>query len=58
MEIEIYEVEPGRWGYRVDAVVQEWHPNKDGFVPMAMDEARENGEIILARMIQADGEDI
>lgn len=37
--IQVYEVEPGRWGYRVDSVVQEWHPDKDGFVGMSQVEA-------------------
>lgn len=40
MSIEIYEIEPGRWGYRVDAVVQEWNPEVEGFVPMSQAEAQ------------------
>lgn len=38
---QVYEVEPGRWGYRVDSVVQEWHPDLPGFVPMSQAEASE-----------------
>lgn len=39
MAAEIFEVAPGQWAYRVGGVYQEWHPEKDGFVPMTQAEA-------------------
>lgn len=50
MDIDVFEVEPGRWGYRVGGVYQEWHPEQDGFVPMDEAEARRCAEIVAARM--------
>lgn len=28
-----------RWCYQVDSIIQEWHPDKDGYVPMTEEEA-------------------
>lgn len=39
METAVFEVSPGQWAYRVGGVYQEWHPEKEGFVPMTRDEA-------------------
>lgn len=50
MEIEIFEVEAGRYGYRVGGVYQEWHPEREGFVAMTEEEARRCAEIVAARM--------
>lgn len=50
MSVEIYEVEPGRWGYRVDAVVQEWNPEAEGFVPMSQAEAQAFARQLAAEM--------
>lgn len=50
MEIEVFEIEPGRWAYRVGGVFQEWHPDSDGFVPMTEAEANEQAQIVVARM--------
>lgn len=37
--IEVFEVAPGQWAYRVGGVYQEWHPGLAGFVPMTEAEA-------------------
>jgi hypothetical protein len=50
MEQEIYEVEPGRWGFRVGGVVQECLPDAEGYVPMTEEEARHWAAVIAARM--------
>lgn len=50
MEIEIFEVEPGRFGYRVGGVYQEWHPDFDGFVAMSRETAEQQAGIVAARM--------
>lgn len=50
MSVEIYEVEPGRWGYRVDSVVQEWNPDKEGFVPMSQADAQALARRLAAEM--------
>ena len=51
MSIDVFEIEPGRWAYRVGGVFQEWHPDLDGFVPMDEAEARSCAEIVAARMV-------
>lgn len=50
MEIQVYEVEPGRWGYRVDFVVQEWNPVEAGFVPMTQSEAEFYAQGVFDRL--------
>lgn len=50
MEINVYEVEPGRWGYRVEFVVQEWHPLAEGFVPMTQSEAEFFAQEVYERL--------
>lgn len=52
MDVEVFEVEPGRWGYRVGGVYQEWYPDYDGFVPMSRDEATRCAAIVAARLLQ------
>lgn len=39
--IEVFEVAPDQWAYRVGHVYQEWHPGLCGFVPMSEAEATE-----------------
>lgn len=51
MEIEVFEVEPGRWAYRVGGVYQEWHPDKDGFIPMTQMEAEFLSTVVAARLV-------
>lgn len=48
--IEVYEVENGRWVYKVERVIQEWHPEKDGNVPMTEEEANYFSSVIYERM--------
>lgn len=50
MEINVFEIELGRWAYRVGGVFQEWHPDKDGYVPMTWAEATQQAQIVAARM--------
>lgn len=50
MDIAVFEIEPGRWGYRVGGVYQEWHPERDGYVAMSEAEARQLAEVVAARM--------
>ena len=50
MEIDIFELEPGRWGYRVGSVYQEWHPDRDGYVAMSQAEAEQCAAVVAARM--------
>jgi hypothetical protein len=50
MEIEIFEIESGRWAYRVGGVYQEWHPDREGFMPMTEAEATQQAQIVAARM--------
>jgi len=50
MDIEVFEVAPGQWAYRVGGVFQEWKPDCDGYVPMTESEARECAEIVSARI--------
>lgn len=52
MEIEVFEVEPGRWGYRVGGVYQEWHPDFGGYVPMRREEAEAQAAIVAERLSQ------
>lgn len=49
-DIEIFEVDGGGFGYRVQLVVQYWHPDKEGFVPMTREEAEECAAVVAARM--------
>lgn len=49
MDVEIFEVEGG-FGYRVDSVVQYFHPEKPGFEPMTKDEAEQFASEVAARM--------
>lgn len=48
-EIEIFEVEGG-FGYRVGGVYQEFHPNKEGLVPMTQEEAETLAAEVLQRL--------
>lgn len=48
--IEIYELPDGRWGYKVESVVQEWMPDVDGHVPMTKEEAETNAKIVAERL--------
>lgn len=50
MEAIVYQVAPDRWGYRVDSVVQEWHPNLPGFEPMSKEVATSLAEEQRVRM--------
>lgn len=49
MSVEIFEKD-GRWCYRVDSVVQEWHPDHSGFVPMTFEEASTFATILDQRL--------
>lgn len=48
--IEVFEVAPGQWAYRVGGVYQEWSPDFEGFVAMTQDEATRCAAIVAARM--------
>lgn len=50
MNIDIFEVEPGRWAYHVGGVRQEWHPDFEGFVAMTEAEATACAQIVAARL--------
>jgi len=50
MNIEIFEVELGRWAYRVEGVYQEWHPEREGFSPMTEQEATAQAAITAQRL--------
>jgi len=51
--LEVYEVEAGRFGYRGPGILQEWHPEKEGFVAMTEQEATEMAAVIEARLAPA-----
>lgn len=51
MDIEIFET-AGGYGYRVGAVYQEFHPDKEGFQPMTQDEAIACAQQVADRMAQ------
>jgi len=53
MDIEIFEVEPGRWGYRVGGVYQEWHPDQPGFVAMSQADATACAAVVAERLSRA-----
>lgn len=53
MVTEIYQIESGRWAYRVESVVQEWNPEQPGFVPMTETEAESWAAIIAERIYQS-----
>jgi len=55
MEIEVFEIGPGRWGYRGEGVYQEWHPDRVGHVPMTEAEARACAQHAAAQFDTADG---
>lgn len=50
MEIDVFEIEPDRWAYRVGGVYQEWHPDCEGFVAMTQAQAQLCAAIVAARM--------
>jgi hypothetical protein len=50
MEQEVFELEDGRWAYRVGGVYQEWHPEREGYSPMTEEEARQMAAVVAARM--------
>ena len=50
MEQEIYEVEPGRWGYHIGGIIQEWNPEAPGFQPMTYEDAQHWSAILAARL--------
>ena len=47
--IELFETENG-WGYKVEHIYQEFHPNKPGFVPMTKEEAEQLANELLQRL--------
>jgi len=49
-EIEIFEIEPGRYGYRVGGVEQEWMPDVEGFVPMTLEQAEACAAVVAVRI--------
>lgn len=53
MDVEVFELNPGQWAYRVGGVYQEWHPDKAGFAPMTEDEATACALAVQARMESA-----
>jgi hypothetical protein len=50
MEINVFEIEPGRWGYSVGGVYQEYHPDLAGYVAMDEQTARQQAALVAARM--------
>lgn len=48
--IEIFEVIGGGYGYKVGGVYQEFHPSKEGFVPMTFEEANFFANEVLNRI--------
>lgn len=52
MEIEIFEVQPGAYGYRVGNVFQEWHPDYPGYIPMSKEEAEVLANAVKTRLEQ------
>ena len=48
--MEIFELKPGQWAYRVAGVYQEWHPEREGFVAMSEAEATACAQIVAARL--------
>lgn len=49
MEIILFKKGDG-WGYSVDNVVQEYHPDKEGFVIMTFEQAAQYAKIIYDRL--------
>ena len=52
MNIEVFELTPGQWAYRVEGVFQEWHPDFEGFVNMTKEQA-ETCAYAVAQIMQA-----
>ena len=50
MEVEIFEITPGQFAYRVDGVYQEWAPGAEGNVPMSKEEAERNAAEVASRI--------
>ena len=50
MMIEVFQISENSWGYRVGGIYQEFHPEKDGFVPMTEEEARNLALVVQARI--------
>lgn len=50
MEVEVFEIEPGRWAYRGEGVYQEWHPDLAGEVPMTQAQASELARVAAQRL--------
>lgn len=48
--IEVFEIEEGRYGYRVGGVYQEWTPGTDGYVPMTKEQAEQFAAEVAARI--------
>jgi hypothetical protein len=53
MDMEVFEVEAGRWAYRVGGVYQEWHPDLEGYTPMSQTEATDCAAIVATRLAGA-----
>lgn len=50
MMLEVYEIEAGRFGYRGIGILQEWHPDFEGFVAMSEAEAIAQAAIMEERL--------
>lgn len=48
--MEIFEIRPGEWAYRVDNIFQEWNPEKSGFHSMTYDDASYFAQLTLERI--------
>lgn len=48
--MEIFEIRPGEWAYRVDNIFQEWNPETPGFQPMTYDDANRFAQLTLERI--------
>jgi hypothetical protein len=51
MAIELIEVSPGQWAYRVGGVYQEFDPDEAGYVPMTEARARACAEAVRDRLV-------
>ena len=48
--MEVYRISSTRWGYKVESIVQEWHPDFEGFVPMDRQEALVCAQAMVDRL--------
>lgn len=54
LNLEVFQLEHGGYGYRVGACLQLWLPGVSGFIPMTEEQATAEGNAVLQILQQAD----